>query len=237
MLKAYDITAFAHKIANLNGAYWKKKAADWREMLAFEYIGKNGECKLAMQTAIAMLIAFRIEKNCDILQKQLLNVIKRDSYQLRAGMVGFQYIYHVLSEIGRGDLAYRLLTETEPGYKTWFSYGESTLWEEWNGENRGSHNHHMYSGVISWFFRSLLGIAPSEASPAFEKIELKPVFIEPLKYVKGTMETVRGKIKADWEYKDGKFIYTIEIPEGISATFREKQLHTGKNIFWIPFNE
>ena len=51
-------------------------------------------------------------------------------------------------------------------------YWNALYWEEWNGENRGSHNHHMYSGVISWFFRSLLGISPIEDAPAFEKIEL-----------------------------------------------------------------
>ena len=137
-----------------------------------------------MQTAVAMLLSFRVGKDRTALEKQLLSIIDRDGYQLRAGMVGFQYIYHVLSDIGRGDLAYRLLTETDPGYKTWFSYGETTLWEEWGGEDRGSHNHHMYSGVISWFFRSLLGIFPLENAPAFEKIELNPVFIESLEYAK-----------------------------------------------------
>ena len=186
-----------------------------------------------MQTAVAMLLAFHVGNDRAALANQLLSVIKRDGYQLRAGMVGFQYIYHVLSEIGRGELAYRLLTETEPGYKTWYSYGETTLWEEWNGENRGSHNHHMYSGVISWFFRSLLGISPLEEAPAFEKIELKPIFIESLKYAKGSMETVRGKIEADWTFRDGKFLYSVTVPEGISATFRGKKLSVGQNVFTI----
>jgi len=237
LLKAYDITAFAHKITGRTPSHWEKKAADWRDSLCAQYISANGECNLSMQTAIAMLLAFRIGKDCDILEKQLLNIIERDGYQLRAGMVGFQYIYHVLSDIGRGDLAYRLLIETEPGYKTWFSHGETTLWEEWNGENRGSHNHHMYSGVISWFFRSLLGISPSEEAPAFEKIKLKPVFIESLKYAKGTMDTARGKIEADWKYQNGEFIYSVTIPKGISAFFKGKQLTVGQNIFKISLSE
>lgn len=237
LLKAYDITAFAHKTLNLHALDWEKKASDWRETLASEYIDENGECKIAMQTAVAMLLSFHIEKNRKVLEKQFLSIIDLDGYQLRAGMVGFQYIYHVLSDIGRGDLAYRLLTETEPGYKTWFSYGETTLWEEWNGENRGSHNHHMYSGVISWFFRSLLGISPSEETPAFEKIELKPIFIESLKYAKGSMETIRGKIEADWVFRDGRFIYSVTIPEGISAFFKGKQLTAGQNVFFISHHK
>ena len=233
LLKAYDITAFAHKITGRNSSRWEKKATDWRDTLCAQYVNPNGESAISMQTAIAMLLAFRIGKDRSALIKQLLNIIERDSFQLRAGMVGFQYIYHVLSDIGRGDLAYRLLTETAPGYKTWYDYGETTLWEEWNGENRGSHNHHMYSGVISWFFRSLLGISPLETSPAFEKIELNPVFIESLKYVNGSMETVRGTIKASWEFRDGQFIYSVTIPDGISAFFQGEKLKIGKNIFHI----
>lgn len=237
LLKAYDITAFAHKIAKRTPSDWEKKAADWRETLSEKYIGENGECTIAMQTAVAMLLAFRIGNDRTALENQLFSVIKRDNYQLRAGMVGFQYIYHVLSDIGRGDLAYRLLTETEPGYKTWCSYGETTLWEEWDGEDRGSHNHHMYSGVISWFFRSLLGIAPLENAPAFEKIELKPIFIESLQYAKGCMHTVRGKIEANWIFRDGKFVYSVTIPKGVCATFQGKELSVGQNIFTISLSE
>ena len=237
LLKAYDITAFAHKIANRTPSDWEKKASDWREILSGDYIGKNGECTIAMQTAVAMLLAFHVGNNRTALESQLLSVIERDGYQLRAGMVGFQYIYHVLSDIGRGDLAYRLLTETEPGYKTWCSYGETTLWEEWDGENRGSHNHHMYSGVISWFFRSLLGISPLEDAPAFEKIELKPVFIKSLRYAKGRMHTVRGTIESDWFFRDGKFVYSVTIPEGVSAIFQGNKLSVGQNVFTISLSE
>ena len=233
LLKAYDITAFAHKIANNDSSFWENKAAEHRQALASQYIDRNGECTVSMQTAIALLLHFRIGENRDALIRQILSVIENNGYQLRAGMVGFQYIYHVLSDIGRGDIAYRLLTETSPGYKTWSEYGETTLWEEWNGENRGSHNHHMYSGVISWFFRSLLGISPEEDAPAFEKLELKPVFIEELGYAKGSMDTVRGKIEAEWTSRGSQFVYTVTIPEGVFASFKGNILKTGCNIFHI----
>ncbi len=237
LLKAYDITAFAHKIAKSDGALWEEKALSLRETIAKQYIDSNGECVISMQTAVAMLLHFDINKNRLALENQLISIIERDGYQLRAGMVGFQYIYHVLSDIGKGDIAYRLLTETEPGYKTWFEQGETTLWEEWDGKNSGSHNHHMYSGVISWFFRSLLGISPSENEPAFEKIELKPIFIESLGYAKGSMNTVRGRIEADWELCGNSFIYTVNIPKGITAFFNGQRLTEGKTSFNIPINK
>jgi alpha-L-rhamnosidase len=233
LLKAYDITAFAHQIAGTENTFWTEKAAAWRDTLTVQYVDGIGESTIPMQTAIALLLHFRIGENRPALKNQFLSVIERDGYQLRAGMVGFQYIYHVLSEIGRGDIAYRLLTETEPGYKTWCEYGETTLWEEWGGENRGSHNHHMYSGVISWFFRSLLGIEPKEKAPAFEEIELKPVFIESLSYAKGSIDTVRGKIEAQWVFRDGEFEYTVTIPDGVTASFHGVILKQGCHIFHI----
>ena len=198
-----------------------------------EYIGYDRKCTIPMQTAIAMLLHFNIGSDREALGKQLLSVIERDGYQLRAGMVGFQYISHALSDIGTGEIAYRLLSETEPGYKTWFERGETTLWEEWDGENNGSHNHHMYSGVISWFFRSLLGISPQEDSPSFEKIDLHPVFIASLGHASGSIDTVRGRIEAGWERSGEGFTYTVTLPDGVEAYFKGKRLSKGKNIFTV----
>ena len=31
------------------------------------------------------------------------------------------------------DLAYRMLTQSEPGYKTWYEYGATALFEKWDG--------------------------------------------------------------------------------------------------------
>ena len=164
---------------------------------------------------------------------QLIERVLEDGVQLTCGMVGIQYIYDALSESGRGDIAYKLITETTPGYRSWYELGATTLWEKWDGKDSGSHNHHMFSGIIAWFYKSLLGIAPNVKNPAFERIELKPVFIKELGFVKGGFETVRGKISAEWKYEDGEFIYTVDIPEGISASFGGKEIPTGKNIFRI----
>ena len=91
----------------------------------------------------------------------------------------------------------------------------------------------MFSGVIAWFFKSLLGIEPTEDSPAFERIELRPHFIKDARYAHGKLETVRGEIELSWEYKNGGFEYTVTLPEGIDAEYNGKRLNIGKNIFII----
>jgi alpha-L-rhamnosidase len=163
--------------------------------------------------------------------------VERDELSLTSGMVGVQYLYHALSACGRGDLAYKMITETEPGYKTWFKHGATTLWERWAGENDESHNHHMFAGIIGWFYRSLLGIEPTEEHAGFTQIDLHPIFLTDLGHVKGSMDTVRGTIEAGWSYQNGNFHYIVTIPEGIEVTFRGNTLKTGENKFVISESE
>jgi alpha-L-rhamnosidase len=178
-----------------------------------------------------MMIMAGLYEDKQTLCDQLITRVLEDGVQLTCGMVGIQYIYDALTECGRGDIAYRLITETTPGYRSWFENGATTLWEKWDGLDTGSHNHHMFSGVIAWFYKSLLGIAPDIQHPAFEEIELKPVFIKELGFIKGSMETVKGEICAEWRYDGGRFIYTVDLPEGARARFGGEELKAGKNVF------
>ncbi len=231
LLKAYDVTALAHKVAKTGCDRWQKKSDAYRKTLQSHYIDVNGSCIVEQQTAVAMMIEMGI--GGDTLNNQLIDIIEKDNYLLKSGMVGIQYIYYALSQIGRGDIAYRLLTRSRPGYRSWFESGATTLWEKWDGENKDSHNHHMYSGVIAWFFRCLLGITPLLHAPGFEKIELRPTFIKSLGFAKCSMDTVRGKIEAEWRCADNGFEYTVTIPKGITAVFNGQKLKSGTNKFYI----
>lgn len=233
LIKALTITTFAQTLAGKENSVWKEKLEKYTEKFKKEYLDESGRCTVASQCAVSMMIMAGLYDDKRTLCDQLVEIVQDDEYRLTCGMVGIQYIYDALSESGRGDLAYRLITETDPGYRSWYENGATTLWEKWDGKDGGSHNHHMFSGVIAWFYKSLLGIAPDREHPAFERIELKPVFIKELGFVKGSFETARGRISAEWRYDNGELIYTVEVPEGVSASFGGKELSAGKNIFTI----
>lgn len=225
LLKAYTITAFAD--GGKSG-----RCDNLKKAIAKEYTDADGRCIIEQQTAVAMLMRTGIG-NKEILAKQLVSIIERDNCQLKSGMVGIQYIFYALSDIGRGDIACRLLTDSIPGYRSWFESGATTLWENWDGEHKNSHNHHMYSGVIAWLFKCLVGISPKEDAPAFERIDLKPCFLKYVGFANATMQTVRGEIKAGWRYTGDGFAYTVSIPDGVSATFYGKTLECGTNEFFV----
>lgn len=219
LIKALTITVLAQNLARKESSLWQDKLDKYTKEFKERYLD-NGRCTVDSQCAISMMLMTGLYDDKQVLCNQLIEVVESDEYKLTCGMVGIQYIYDALSE-------------SVPGYRSWFENGATTLWEKWNGQDSGSHNHHMFSGVIAWFYKSLMGISPDPEYPAFEEIELKLVFIKELGFVKGSMTTVKGSIEAEWHYDDGKFIYTVDLPEGIRARFCNKELTVGENIFYV----
>ena len=232
LVKAWRITALAGTLAG-EGASLQARYAATREAFIQKYTDESGRATVCEQAAVAMMIAEGLYRDREVLAAQLVEVVLRDNCQMTCGMVGVQYIYGALAAIGRGDLAYRMISESEPGYKTWFEHGATTLWECWDGVHSGSHNHHMFSNVLGWFFTALLGIAPREEAPGYRALVLQPSFVKEIGEAGGYIDTVCGRIAAAWQYREGVFTYTVELPEGISATFEGKPLSAGKNVFYV----
>lgn len=233
MVKVLSTIAKTRRILELEACAAFDAESAFRERFMAEYLTEDGRCTIDEQTSCAMMLMLGLYRDKKTLGRQLATAVERDGAQLKSGMVGVQYLYDALSEAERPDLAYRILTESDPGYKTWYDNGATTLWERWDGVDLHSHNHHMYSNVIAWFFKSLLGIAPDEDAPAFERVIVSPKFVEQIGFVKGYEDTVRGRIEAEWRYEDGGFVYEITLPEGISGEYMGTKLATGKNTFYI----
>ena len=157
LIKALTITVLAQTLAGKHSAVFAEKLEKYTKVFKETYLDEAARCTVDSQCAISMLIMAGLYENKQTLCDQLVARVLEDGVQLTCGMVGIQYIFDALTECGRGDLAYQLITETTPGYKSWFELGATTLWEKWDGKDSGSHNHHMFSGVIAWFYKSLLG--------------------------------------------------------------------------------
>lgn len=233
LMKAYYVTSVALRLAGEDASEIDAKRTAAKEAFILKYLDSDGRCTVAEQCSVAMMIMGGYYADLAPLAEQLVEVMERDNMELSCGMVGVQYLYEALAKIGRAELAYKMITESDPGYKTWYDAGATTLWEIFAGHDRDSHNHHMFSNIISWFYRALLGIVPDENHPAFERIELKPCFIKDLGFVKGSEETVKGRIDAEWKYENGAFLYKITVPEGIDASFDGKKLNVGENTFAV----
>ena len=233
LVKILKSCSFSHRLANSDADVWERRYEEEKEKFLNTYITADGNCTIDEQSALAMVLVEGLYYDKKVIADRLVEVIDRDGMKITSGMVGIQYLYDALTESRRADIAYKIITESEPGYKTWYDYGSTTLWERFDGIGKESHNHHMYSNVIAWFYKSLLGISPSVEHPGFEEIEIRPNFIKDLGFARGTIDTVHGRIEADWVVDGDKFRYTVRIPEGIRAKFNGNVLHTGENSFII----
>ena len=233
LYKALRITALALDLAQQPREDIKKRLHEARARFLARYTDCEGRCTVSEQTAVAMMLVEGIYDKKEPLAAQLAEVVLRDGVKMTCGMVGVQYIYKALAVIGRGELAYRMIVSSEPGYKTWFENGATTLWECWDGVSSGSHNHHMFSNVLGWFFSDLLGVSPCEQAPGYRQLTLAPVFVAELSHVSGYIDTVKGRIEASWQYRNGEFVYTVAVPHGVSAVFRGIPCRVGENVFYI----
>lgn len=88
---------------------------------------------------------------------ELVELIIHANYHLTCGIFGVKFMFSALSENGRSDLVYKMITNPEyPSYAYWINQGMTTLCENW--DMTGSQNHHMYSEVDHWFYRYIGGI-------------------------------------------------------------------------------
>ncbi|HEV2330856.1 MAG TPA: family 78 glycoside hydrolase catalytic domain [Verrucomicrobiae bacterium] len=140
------------------------------------------------------------------------------------GLVGGKYLMRVLSENGRPDLAYAIVTQTNyPGWGYMVDHDATTVWELWNGDtadpSMNSGNHVMLIGDLAiWMYENLAGIKPDPEQPGFKRVIMRPLPIGDLTYVKAWHRSPYGLIRSEWHRQGNEFDWHIEIPANSTAT-------------------
>ena len=149
----------------------------------------------------------------------LLDQIAENGGRLTTGMFGTGFLLQCLSDAGRDDVAYSLVATREyPGYGFMLDQGATTLWEHWSRAEHWSRNHPMYSAVSAWFQRSLLGIRQADGSVGWQHIVVKPSVVGDLTWARGHLDTVRGRIRSEWQTNGAGLLFDVEIPANTRAT-------------------
>lgn len=84
-----------------------------------------------------------------------------------------------------------------------------------------SYNHYAYGAVFEWVFKQVLGIERDEndlTKPAFKHILLQPTPGGGLTEVKGSYESIYGKITSHWTITDTGMEYSATVPANTTAT-------------------
>ena len=101
--------------------------------------------------------------------------------------------------------------------------GATTIWELWNGNTANpqmnSQNHVMLLGdLLIWLTENLAGIQTDPNEVGFQKIIMKPDFVDELQFVNASYTSVQGKITSEWKKGVGNIDWHIVIPANTKAT-------------------
>ncbi|HTR41657.1 MAG TPA: family 78 glycoside hydrolase catalytic domain [Pseudomonadales bacterium] len=155
----------------------------------------------------------------------LVNKLTNDWHShIGTGLVGAKYLMRVLSDNGRPDLAYTIVTQTNyPSWGYMADHGATTTWELWNGDtadpSMNSGNHVMLIGDVGiWLYENLAGIMPDPEQPGFKHILMQPTPVADLTWVKASHLSPYGWISSQWQKNGNEFQWQIKIPTGTTAT-------------------
>lgn len=147
-----------------------------------------------------------------------------------AGFLSTDVIFRVLFENGHEDVALELFESELVGSFLYMKRnGATTIWESWTGVN--SFNHPMFGSSTRYLFTYLLGMTYRKAG--WQEIVIAPKLPKKLEYIKGSIETVRGRISVEIEQKNADVLFKITLPENVEAKFVFEEnlldLHGGQN--------
>ncbi len=140
---------------------------------------------------------------------------------LTTGNLCTKYLLEVLTDAGRADVAYGIVTqESYPSWGYMLANGATTLWERWELETGGgmnSHNHPMLGSVGAWFYRALAGITVDPAGPGFARFSVRPHVVGDLIQARASLQTIRGLVASEWELDGDRLTMRVVVPPGSRA--------------------
>jgi len=152
---------------------------------------------------------------------RVLDSLIRDIEEVRGGHLdtghfGTRFLLNALTDSGREDIAYKLVSNrTFPSWGYMIEQGATTIWEQWNPHM--SRIHSCFVSVGAWFYKGLGGIRMDPEAPGFQHFHVRPFFAENISFAKTTFRSMYGNIVSDWSTDRQGLRLRLEIPANSTA--------------------
>ncbi|MCB9258287.1 MAG: family 78 glycoside hydrolase catalytic domain [Ignavibacteriales bacterium] len=208
--------------------YYAELSKNINKAFLNEFVTNSGRLVSNTQTAYTLALAFNLLPE-DVAQKAvkyLAQNVERFKH-ITTGFLGTPLISKTLTENGRIDLAYMLLTRKN--YPSWLypvTMGATTIWERWDGmkpdstfQDKGmnSFNHYAYGAIGDWLYSTVAGIKMDESDPGYKSIIINPNPGGDLTFAEASYNSMYGKIKTHWQLKDNSMELNITVPPNTTA--------------------
>ena len=215
-----------------------------------KFVGADGKIFSDTQSAYVMAYRFGLF-DLEETRANLLRKWEEDGCKLTCGFLGIRFLLPTFCDIGRSDIAYHLITNTDyPGWGYSICNGATTIWERWDSytEEKGirkgmnSFNHYSLGSCTEWMCDYCLGIRPSILYPGFRRVRFMPYFDLSGKVwsAGGHYDTDHGRIAVNWERNEQGFVYTVSVPKEVECDFSfygmetvSEQHENGKHTFCL----
>jgi alpha-L-rhamnosidase len=213
------------------------------------YVSEDGIIEGDSQTCYVLALWFDLVdgKMRDKAAEHLIERIKERDWHLSTGFVGTRDLMHVLSKIGRNDVAYRLMfNDTFPSWLFPVKNGATSIWERWNSwtpeagfgdSGMNSFSHYTYGAVGQWMFENMAGIKPLK--PGYKEFQIRPVITDKLSFVKASYECIHGRISAQWSRGDDSATLSVTVPPNTTAWIyvpgKPEPIKTGSGEYTYKF--
>ena len=237
----------AGKAAEMFGVLGQKKEKTYAETLFAEmraairsHLIDKDRCvaDTGCQTSQAMALYYGVfdESEREKATAYLVDIIHKNGDFIDFGIIGARVLFHVLSDAGEGELAYKMITRPEfPSYGALIGFGETTIPESFDlpGEGGGSHDHHMFCDIKNWFISRVAGLRYNPDGDDCRRVLVKPSYISSLRFAEAEYLSPFGKIAVRWERVDGEIRLTLDAPEEISyeIVLPDGTVRTGKGKY------
>ena len=204
-----------------DAASFGKEAAEVRESFNSHLLhADTATYDRGSQTAQAMpLVLGLVPENLrQAVLENLIKDIRAHGNHVTAGDIGFHYVVRALTDNGRSDVLFDMLSRDDsPSYGYQLKRGATTLTEAWDANPGSSQNHFMLGHAEEWFYRGLAGIDVDMSRPDSRQIVIRPAFLAKVPEVQAEVHTVLGTVKSSWSREGVKVILRVEIPVGSRA--------------------
>ena len=211
------------------------RAAARKYLINFNTMTSHSRCQTSQAMAIYYDIFDAAEK--PLAFEKLVEIIHNDGDFIYCGVLGVRILFHVLSDFGRADLAFKMITRPEyPSFGYMMRLYDSTLWESFVPDEGmpASRNHHFLGDIISWFMKNLVGIRLNPYAESIADVHFAPKFLPELSFAKGSHQAPLGKVSASWVREGEDILYTVSVPEGMRAElYLENGWKTDNGLTWL----
>ncbi|MDH6358893.1 alpha-L-rhamnosidase N-terminal domain-containing protein [Parabacteroides sp. PF5-9] len=215
-----DFTARAAKALNRNEdySYFSKVAGDVRNAFNKKfYDAENKTYGDYGSNIFALVVGVPEDRYEDVKNTLRKEITETYGGHLHTGIFGTQFFFETLAAHGMNEVAYEAMNKRDfPSFGHWIEQGATVTWEHWDG--RGSLNHPMFGGSLTWFYRTLAGVNTDENEPGFRHIIVKPVITAKMDDVYYSNKIPYGKVVSEIKKKGNGLEMNVTVPVGSHAT-------------------